>query len=45
VERELKFDLKEMKEGRECFEREVVFENGAMCKIWVVECKVEGPRN
>lgn len=45
VEKALKFDLKEMKEGRDCFHREVTFADGAMCKIWVVECEVEGPRN
>lgn len=45
VERGLKFDLQELREGRECFHREVVFADGAMCKIWVVECEVEGPRN
>lgn len=45
MERGLKFDMKEMREGRECFHREVVFASGAMCKIWVVECEVEGPRN
>ncbi len=45
MERGLRFDLQEMREGREGFHREVVFEGGGMCKIWVVGCQVEGARN
>ena len=45
VEKALKFELKEMKVGREGFHRELAFRDGRMCKIWVVGCGVEGARN
>lgn len=45
MEKELRFDLQEMRGGREGFHRELVFGGGRMCKIWVVECGVEGVRN
>lgn len=45
MERELRRDLKEMREVGECFHREVGFVDGGVIKIWVLEVVVEGPRN
>jgi len=45
VEKELRFELEEMRGGRVGFHRELAFRDGWMCKIWVVGCGVEGVRN